>query len=549
MGKKELLKQLIAGFQALLPIEVYPRELTLPLDSGKIITVPGVRRCGKSSLFLLTINQLIRERIIAKEQILFLNFDDERLHLNADNLDEILQAYRELYPAIPLKDVYMFFDEVQMADDWQPFVRRVYEQECRHIFLTGSNSRMLSSELATSLRGRTLQYEEFPLSFNEFCNFTDINTNYYVPENRAKLVNAFKTYLHGGGFPEVVLAAPLYKDRILQEYFFVMLYKDLVERYEIKNPEPIRYFIKRVMSNLAKPTSINRIYNELKSQGVSIGKNTLYDVIVQTESVYLFFSLTKYEPSLVKESTGDKKYYCIDNGLRSVLLNPHSEDNGKLLENAVFLHLRRNLRIQEELHYYKGKKECDFVVVEYDKVTRLIQVSYQMGDEETRKREFDRIEQRYNSLKAMVGEVQRRPMVFSGELRGGVWYAVGGKSFLAQLFHDAGADYFLKDDPRSGGVTLDFETVYNQAESADYWRIANSFAGEYCYDALKAQDERYADFKAFKEKHVIYCNMRQKPFYESMPAEPEIVLADMIKVFHPEILPDYEPVYYDILKK
>lgn len=389
MGKKELLKQLIAGFQALLPIEVCPRELTLPLDSGKIITVPGVRRCGKSSLFLLTINQLIRERIIAKKQILFLNFDDERLHLNADNLDEILQAYRELYPAIPLKDVYMFFDEVQMADDWQPFVRRVYEQECRHIFLTGSNSRMLSSELATSLRGRTLQYEEFPLSFNEFCNFTDINTNYYVPENRAKLVNAFKTYLHGGGGPEVVLAAPLYKDRILQEYFFVMLYKDLVERYEIKNPEPIRYFIKRVMSNLAKPTSINRIYNELKSQGVSIGKNTLYDVIVQTESVYLFFSLTKYEPSLVKESTGDKKYYCIDNGLRSVLLNPHSEDNGKLLENAVFLHLRRNLRIQEELHYYKGKKECDFVVVEYDKVTRLIQVSYQIGDEETRKREVD----------------------------------------------------------------------------------------------------------------------------------------------------------------
>lgn len=389
MGKKELLKQLIAGFQALLPIEVCPRELTLPLDSGKIITVPGVRRCGKSSLFLLAINQLIRERIIAKEQVLFLNFDDERLHLNADNLDEILQAYRELYPAIPLKDVYMFFDEVQMADDWQPFVRRVYEQECRHIFLTGSNSRMLSSELATSLRGRTLQYEEFPLSFNEFCNFTDINTNYYVPENRAKLVNAFKTYLHGGGFPEVVLAAPLYKDKILQEYFFVMLYKDLVERYEIKNPEPIRYFIKRVMSNLTKPTSINRIYNELKSQGVSIGKNTLYDVIVQTESVYLFFSLTKYEPSLVKESTGDKKYYCIDNGLRSVLLNPHSEDNGKLLENAVFLHLRRNLRIQEELHYYKGKKECDFVVVEYDKVTRLIQVSYQMGDEETRKREVD----------------------------------------------------------------------------------------------------------------------------------------------------------------
>lgn len=384
-----MLKQLIAGFQASLPVEVYPRELSLPVDSGKIITVPGVRRCGKFSLFLLVINQLIHEQIVTKEQILFLNFDDERLQLNAENLDEILQAYRELYPAIPLKEVYMFFDEVQMADDWQPFVRRVYEQECKHVFLTGSNSRMLSSELTTSLRGRTLQYEEFPLSFNEFCDFTGIDTNYYVPESRAKLVNAFKVYLHGGGFPEVVLAAPLYKDRILQEYFFVMLYKDLVERYEIKNPEPIRYFIKRVMSNLTKPISINRIYNELKSQGVSIGKNTLYDVIVQTESIYLFFSLTKYEPSLVKENTGDKKYYCIDNGLRSVLLNPQSEDNGKLLENVVFLHLQRNLRIQEGLHYYKGKKECDFVVVEYDEVTRLIQVSYQMNDEETRRREVD----------------------------------------------------------------------------------------------------------------------------------------------------------------
>lgn len=389
MGKKELIKQLIVAFQTSLPAEVCPRELSLPIDSGKIITVPGVRRCGKSSLFLLVINQLIREKIITKEQILFLNFDDERLHFNADSLDEILQAYRELYPEIPLKDVYMFFDEIQMADDWQPFVRRVYEQECKHIFITGSNSRMLSSELATSLRGRTLQYEEFPLSFREYCEFTEVETNYYVPENRAKIVNAFEEYLHRGGFPEIALAAPIYKDRILQEYFFVMLYKDLVERYEIKNPEPIRYFIKRVMSNLTKPTSINRIYNELKSQGVSVGKNTLYDVIVQTESIYLFFSLTKYEPSLVKESTGDKKYYCIDNGLRSVLLNPQSEDNGKLLENIVFLHLRRNLRIQEELHYYKGKKECDFVITEYDKVTGLIQVSYQMNDEETRRREVE----------------------------------------------------------------------------------------------------------------------------------------------------------------
>lgn len=172
-----------------------------------------------------------------------------------------------------------------------------------------------------------------------------------------------------------------------------------------------------------------------------------------------------------------------------------------------------------------------------------------LGMEEDANRIFGQIEQRYNELKRLVRDVKRRPVVFSGELRVAYGMRSGGKSFLAQLFHDAGADYFLKDDPRSGGVTLDFETVYNQAESADYWRIANSFPGEYSYDALKAQDERYADFKAFRQKGVIYCNMREKPFYESMPAEPDIVLADMIRVFHPELLPDYRPVYYEFVKK
>lgn len=388
MKKKDLLKQLIVTFQNSLPIAVLERELSLPMDSGKIITVPGVRRCGKSSLFIWLIHQLLAKGI-SKERILFLYFDDERLSFNADNLDEILQAYRELYPDIPLKEVYIFFDEIQMADDWQPFVRRVYEQECKNIFITGSNSRMLSSELSSSLRGRTLQYEEFPLSFKEYCQFRQMDTNYYVATNQARIINAFKEYLREGAFPEVTLSLEVYKERILQEYFFVMLYKDLIERYEIKNVAAVRYFIKRIMANLTKPTSINRIYNELKSQGVSISKNTLYELIEQTESIYLFFSLTKYDSSLVKESSSDKKYYCIDNGLRSILLNPQSEDNGKLLENIVFLHLRRHLPIQAEIHYFKGKKECDFLLTDHQEVTQLIQVSWDMHDAATRKREIE----------------------------------------------------------------------------------------------------------------------------------------------------------------
>lgn len=388
MVKKELIKQLIVDFQQELPAKVFSRELCLPTDSDKIITVPGVRRCGKSTLLLLAINRLLAEGI-SREHILFLNFDDERLQFNADNLDEILQAYRELYPHIPLRDAYLFFDEIQMAQDWEQFVRRVYERECKHIFLTGSNSRMLSSELSTSLRGRTLQYEEFPLSFTEYCRFTGTDVNPHSSTGQAALINAFQSYLVNGGFPEVTLSSSLYKERILQEYFFVMLYKDLIERYEIRNPEPIRYFIKRVMANLTKPTSVNRIYNELKSQGVSIGKNTLYEVITQTESIYLFFPLCRYEKSLVKENTGDKKYYCIDNGLRRVLLNPISEDKGKLLENCVFLHLRRSLSLLDKLYYFKQRQECDFVLVRGDETVQLIQVCYSLEDRQTRSREID----------------------------------------------------------------------------------------------------------------------------------------------------------------
>ena len=171
-----------------------------------------------------------------------------------------------------------------------------------------------------------------------------------------------------------------------------------------------------------------------------------------------------------------------------------------------------------------------------------------IGREKEAAEKFAAIEKRYNELAKMAAGIKKRPTVFSGEIRGGNWYAVGGKSFLARLFNDAGADYFLKDDDRSGGVTLDFEEVYSRAEGADFWRMVNSHEGTFSYDALKASDARYAYFKAFKQKKVLYCNMKYTPFYESMPVQPDVVLADMIHAFHPELLPDHNPVYYSLLK-
>lgn len=170
------------------------------------------------------------------------------------------------------------------------------------------------------------------------------------------------------------------------------------------------------------------------------------------------------------------------------------------------------------------------------------------GNVEQANREFNGIKLRYNNLKALVDTVASRPVVFSGEMRGGNWYAVGGKSFLARIFKDAGGDYFLRDNNESGGVTLDYETVYSNAANADYWRIVNSFDGEFSYDALKDLNQRYADFDAWKNHGVIYCNMKLVPFYENMPVEPEQVLADFIHVFHPELLPDHQPRYYHLLK-
>ena len=171
-----------------------------------------------------------------------------------------------------------------------------------------------------------------------------------------------------------------------------------------------------------------------------------------------------------------------------------------------------------------------------------------LGQEEKANEIFEGIEKRYLALTELTSKVDKRPVVFSGEIQGGNWYAVGGNSFLARIFNDAGADYFLKDDNHSGGINLDFELVYSQAANADYWRIVNSFKGDFSYEELAKEDTRYTDFRAFKEHGVVYCNMSQRPFYESMPMEPDLILSDFIKAFHPELLPDYTPKYYEILK-
>ena len=172
-----------------------------------------------------------------------------------------------------------------------------------------------------------------------------------------------------------------------------------------------------------------------------------------------------------------------------------------------------------------------------------------IGKEKEANEIFAGIEQRYNELKAKAAKVEKRPTVFSGEMHSGSWHAVGGKNYLAQIFRDAGADYVVNDE-ETAGEDFEFEKMYSLAAKADYWRILNSYQGDFSYEALKSSEQRNELFDAYKNHRVIYCNMKQTPYYEISPVQPDVLLKDFVAIFHPELVEkDYQPVYYHLLKE
>lgn len=387
--RKDTIKSLIALKQHEVPFDVIQRDEKLPTNRKKIITIPGVRRCGKSTMMMIAINSLIESGVPA-QNILWIGFDDERLRkMTSDDLDEVITSYMEMYSDLPIKDVHMFFDEIQIIEGWEYFILRVYKNYCKNIYICGSNATMLSTELGTALRGYPLEYKTYPLSFNEYCRFKGVNTESYLEQDKAKIRNAFAEYNHASAFPEVVLTvSETEKLQLLNGYFDTMLLKDIAEHYRITNLPVLRYFVKRIMANLTKPTSIFAIYNDIKSQGLRIGKDELYKWADYACDVFMFIRIPKYERSLAKEQKSQKKYYCIDNGLRSAVLLPQSDDNGKLLENTVFLHLNRNLKPADRIFYFQESAECDFVIQRNEHIDELIQVTWDMSDGKTREREI-----------------------------------------------------------------------------------------------------------------------------------------------------------------
>ncbi len=400
---KDLLKSLILQLDEHRKRDFIEREIEIPLHTKKIITIIGPRRSGKSTVMFQLMRQLLNKDKVRPQQIVYINFEDERLEMDVTKLDWIIQAYVELYPSMNLDEVYFFFDEIQNVPGWEKFIRRMYDSISRHIFLTGSNAKFLSVEIATALRGRCLTYEVLSLNFKEYLKFKKIRVHpeqdFYKLQKHALIKQQFVEYLTYGGFPEIIFFPDKLKIKTLQEYFNVMILRDVAERYKINNLALLKFFIKRMFETITKPLSVSKIHNDLKSQGYKISRNDLYEYADNVYSAYLTKFIFNQNYSIQKREVS-KKYYAIDNGLMTALSSDLNIKN-KLLENIVFMELYRQMEEQNDIQYYHSRKECDFVI--NHKIP--VQVCYDFTEADTIKRELEGLQEAMKHFKSKKGFV------------------------------------------------------------------------------------------------------------------------------------------------
>lgn len=353
---KALFKKIITDFQESTYKPTVPRDLQIPLESGKIVSLVGVRRSGKTSL-LYQLIETLRERV-NPANIVYVNFEDDRLFpLELSHLNDLMEACYELYPHNRDQKVWLFLDEVQNVPNWELFVRRIHDTLNLEIFITGSSSKLLGAEIATAMRGRTIRYEVFPFSFREYLRFRDIEVNLHSSRSLSFVANAFEDYIHQGGFAETIAATPDVRTRILADYADLIVYKDIVERHGIKNLALMKHLVKYCFTNMATSASMTKLYNDFKSQGFRLGKDTLFEYFSFLNDAYAVFSVPVFRNSVREEQRNPKKIYAVDNGFKSIFDASLSLDYGRLYENAVFLHLRRQTR---EVFYFLQQQEVDF---------------------------------------------------------------------------------------------------------------------------------------------------------------------------------------------
>ncbi len=388
MPDKAVIREIIADFHRRELRAFTRRMIDLSCPENKIRCLTGIRRSGKTFIFYQLMHDLL-EQGVEKQKILYVNFEDERLlPISTSDLAVILNTYYEMFPAHKAQKVYMFFDEIQNVPNWEKFIRRVQDNENAQINLTGSSSQFLSREIATALRGRTLSFEVFPFSFVEYLAYKNISGEDYSSQGRALIANAFESYLHAGGFPEIAACSEDLRLQILQEYFNLILYKDVLERYKIRNHSLVKYLMKFLLANNANPFSVQKFYDDVKSQGYRCSKDALHNYLFYLDEAYCFSQTQIFSESLRKRQVNNRKIYAIDHGLVTAMTSARSYNTGRLLETMVYNQLRRKYG-REQIFYYKTSSgyEIDFVTLEHGQAGELIQVCAQLDQPSTKERE------------------------------------------------------------------------------------------------------------------------------------------------------------------
>ena len=381
-------KEYLLDFQGRELPELTERELKIS-ESRKIKSIIGSRRAGKTYFMYQKIGELIKFGV-NKENVMYLNFEDPRLiDVNFKEMREIIKLQWQLYPSSTKENCHIFVDEPQNIKNWETAVRALHD-EGFNVFLSGSSSKLLSSEISTSLRGRTLSYVLLPFSFREFLKMKKFvfDASRLDSKQKSALLGLLDEYIEFGGFPEVILEKDAEtRIKTINEYFNLIVYRDIVERYRIKNTQLIKWLIKSLSTSFSREFSVHKIYLTLKSKGIQVSKNTLYSYLSMLEDSLFVFLVPKFDYSTRKKDFSISKAYLCDVGFTKLVET--TKDKGHKMENIVFLELERRKRSLTSISYWKNpqQEEVDFVVKTNTGIEQLIQVCYNVDDYDTKKRE------------------------------------------------------------------------------------------------------------------------------------------------------------------
>ena len=373
---------------------ITPRDVRVPDLPGMATAFVGMRRVGKSYLMLQEMQRLL-ESGVPRSHMLALNLEDDRLgQVDLSTLDQALEYLFRTGPARNEQTAHLFFDEIQAVPDWEQFVLRVLNTENALVRVTGSSAKLLSTEIASSLRGRSTAVEVLAFSFREYLRHQGREALAAEPVGapaRSALEAAFDAYLREGGFPAVQGMGPIDRRRTLQDYVDLVVFRDVADRWDVGNRVALKWLVSHLLSTFSREFAINRVYNDLKSQGVAVGKDTLHAYLDHLLDARLIYAISIRSSSYRARQVNPRKVYAADPGLASAVAHPSADDLGHLLENAVYLELRRRYcRLHEEAvtYFASDAGNADFVVDRDAGEPLVVQVCASLSGDETRAREF-----------------------------------------------------------------------------------------------------------------------------------------------------------------